>query len=499
MTTEIVPSMEQLRDKRWRLENLYTITDKNGIEVPFKLNWAQEEIYDRMWYQMLILKARQLGVTTFFAINFLDDCFWYPNMNAAIIADKRESSEIIFKRKIKYAYDRMPKWTQSYNTARNDRMGELSFENGSSFIVSTGVRSGTYQRLLVSEFGRICLKQPDQAKEIVSGSLNTVSRDQIVVIESTAAGREGYFYKFSKKSQKLAESKKKLSPLEQRFFFFPWFREPIYSEYNEEVVVPDEVNSYLDTIEQKVGVSLAEEKRRWYFLKQEVLGDSMKSEYPSTPEEAFESANEGYYYAQQISKLRKNGGICRVPHSEYSKVHTSWDIGLDDHTAIWFFHVAISGEIQVLDYYENRDEDAKHYCDYLRSKDYTYGVHILPHDAGNRSPMNKLCYADIVSPLLAGDIHVMTIKDKFTGIQAVRSIISRCVFDEVKCKEGLSRLESYKRQWDDKLGGYKNNPVHNEASHGADSFRMLATGLPFCTDSGEVEDDMKAVRSYWGC
>ena len=498
MVLDVVPSMDQLADKRWRLENLYLITDKNGKEVPFKLNWAQSELHDRMWYQMLILKARQLGVTTFFAINFLDDCFWYPNMNAAIIADKKDSSEIIFKRKIKYAYDRMPAWTKAYNAARNDRVGELTFENGSSFIVSTGVRSGTYQRLLISEFGKICIKQPEQAKEIVSGSLNTVSPDQIVIIESTAMGREGYFYNFSQIAEKLALSNKKLSPLEQRFFFFPWFREPIYRDSNESVVISDEVNQYLDTIEQKVDVTLDDEQRRWYFLKQEILGDSMKSEYPSTPQEAFESANEGYYYAQKIAKLRKDGNVCRVPYSEYSLVHTAWDLGLDDHTAIWFFQLGLSGEIQIIDYYENRDEDAKHYCDVLRKKGYSYGTHILPHDAGNRSIQNKLCYADIVQPLLDGDIHIMEIKDVFTGIQAVRSILSRCVFDKDKCQPGLERLESYKRKWDDKLGGYKNTPIHDGASHGSDAFRMLATGLQFCGSSGSLEDDMQAVRSYWG-
>ena len=86
----------------------------------------------------------------------------------------------------------MPKWTRTFNSATNDRAGELAFSNGSSYRVSTGFRSGTYQRLLISEFGKICAKSPDVAKEIVTGSLNTVSADQIIAIESTAEGRESY-------------------------------------------------------------------------------------------------------------------------------------------------------------------------------------------------------------------------------------------------------------------------------------------------------------------
>lgn len=223
-----IPTQEQLSDKHWRLTNLYYITDKNGNEVLFNLNWAQKDLYHKEWHQMLVLKARQLGVTTYFAINFLDDCFWYPNLSAGIIAHRKEDAEDIFKKKVKFAYDRMPKWTRTFNSATNDRSGELAFENGSSYRVSTGFRSGTYQRLLVSEFGKICAKSPDVAKEIVTGSLNTVSTDQIIAIESTAEGRESYFYDFCKTAEAINESGRQLTPMDMRFFFFPWFEEPGY-------------------------------------------------------------------------------------------------------------------------------------------------------------------------------------------------------------------------------------------------------------------------------
>ena len=195
---EYIPTQPELNDKLWRLTHLYYITNKAGEEILFDLNWAQKELFYKEWHQMLVLKARQLGVTTYFSINFLDDCFWHDNTHAGIIAHRKEDAEDIFKKKVKYAYDRMPAWTRTFNSATNDRSGELAFENGSSYRVSTGFRSGTYQRLLVSEFGKICAKSPDVAKEIVTGSLNTVSSDQVIAIESTAEGREGYFYEFCK-------------------------------------------------------------------------------------------------------------------------------------------------------------------------------------------------------------------------------------------------------------------------------------------------------------
>lgn len=491
-----------LLDKRERLQNLYVITDKDGRETPFNLNWAQEQLHDRMWHQMLVLKARQLGVTTFFAINFLDDCFWMENTAAGIIAHRKEDAEDIFKKKVKYAYDRMPKWTRTFNSATNDRSGELAFRNGSSYRVSTGFRSGTYQRLLISEFGKICAKSPEVAKEIVTGSLNTVSADQIIAIESTAEGREGYFYKFAKDAESLANSGVDLSPMQQRFFFFPWFDEPGYRESSGTIIVSKETNEYLDYIENERKRKIDEDQRRWYEMKQKLLGDSIKQEYPSTPGEAFESANEGLYYGQQFAKIRATGGICSVPYDDSLPVHTAWDIGLDDFTSIWCFQVGRGGQVSVINYYQNWDEGAAHYADWLNKQRYRFGRHIFPHDARKRDAGAKTQYLDYVTPLLDGKFVVLDIKecDKLEGIQAVRSMLSRCVFDAEKTIKGVEHLEAYKKVWDDRLGCYKNTPLHDEHSHAADAFRYLAVGLKGLErkDGKGPEDDIKAVNRYFG-
>ncbi len=495
------PSREQLLDKRQRLQNLYYITNKEGQEIPFTLNWAQDELCSRRWHQMLILKARQLGVTTFFVIDFLDDCFWMDNINAGIIAHRREDAQDIFKKKVKFAYDRMPKWTKLINSATNDRSGELAFSNGSSYRVSTGFRSGTYQRLLVSEFGKICAKSPDVAKEIVTGSLNTVSTDQIIAIESTAEGREGYFYEFAKGSEALSQARCSLSPMQQRFFFFPWFDEPGYRAKDQGLIVTKETNEYLDRIEIERQRKIDEEQRRWYEMKQRMLGDAMKQEYPSTPAEAFESANEGLYYGHQIAKLRANGNICKVPYDSSNPVHVSWDIGLDDFTSLFCFQIIRGGEIRIINFYENWDEEPAHYCDWLNKQKYRIGTHIFPHDALQRDKV-KITYIDHVKPHLEGNFIVLDIKecDKLIGIQSVRGILGRCFFDEEKCAKGVKHLEAYKKVWDDRLGCYKNSPLHDEHSHAADSFRYLAVGLSKleAKTRGSIANDLKAVNKYFG-
>ena len=504
MSNEYIPTQEELNNKLWRLTHLYYITDKSGNEILFNLNWAQLQLYEREWHQMLVLKARQLGVTTYFSINFLDDCFWYPNTNAGIIAHRKEDAEDIFKKKVKYAYDRMPRWTRTFNSATNDRSGELAFENGSSYRVSTGFRSGTYQRLLVSEFGKICAKSPDVAKEIVTGSLNTVSSDQVIAIESTAEGREGYFYDFAKSSEALSlrsmGESKTLSPMQMRFFFFPWYEEPAYRESSEGIIVSKETNEYLDFIENERKRKIDEEQRRWYEMKLKMLGDAMKQEYPSTAKEAFESANEGLYYGTQLSKLRATGSVIKVPYDDSNVVHTAWDIGLDDFTAIWCFQVGRGGNISIINYYENWDEGAAHYCDWLNKQKYRFGRHIFPHDARKRDAGAKTQYLDHVTPLLDGKFVVLELKecDKLEGIQTVRSMLSRCVFDEQKTQKGIRHLEAYKKVWDDRLGCYKNTPLHDEHSHAADAFRYLAVGLKGLERKDKGDDDQRAVNRYYG-
>jgi hypothetical protein len=502
MMNEYIPTQDELNDKLWRLTHLYYITDKSGNEILFNLNWAQKQLYEREWHQMLVLKARQLGVTTFFSINFLDDCFWYANTYAGIIAHRKEDAEDIFKKKVKYAYDRMPPWTRIFNSATNDRSGELAFQNGSSYRVSTGFRSGTYQRLLVSEFGKICAKSPDVAREIVTGSLNTVSTDQVIAIESTAEGREGYFYQFAKDAEALSLLGRKLSAMQQRFFFFPWYDEPGYRDSSEGVIVSKETNEYLDYIETERKRKIDEEQRRWYEMKQRQLGDAMKQEFPSTPAEAFESANEGLYYGSQMAKIRATGGICRVPYDDGSVVHTAFDIGLDDFTSIWCFQVSRGGQVNIINYYENWDEGAAHYADWLNKQKYRFGRHIMPHDAMKREAGAKTTYLDHLKPLLDGKFVVLDIKecDKFDGIQTVRSMLGRCCFDEERCGKGIKHLEAYKKVWDDRLGCYKNTPLHDEHSHAADAFRYLAVGLKGIErgNSRGPDDDIKAVNRYYG-
>ena len=177
--------MKLLRDRFWRLNNLYFITDKQGKKVRFRMTQEQIDYFQGMHTRNIILKARQLGFTTLVCIVQLDAAL-FEAAKCALIAHTLNDAKRLFREKVKYAYDNLPKELRAANPARNDAAGELVFSKGGSLYVSTSFRGGTLRYLHVSEFGKICAKFPDKAREVVTGSLPAVPLSGITIIESTA-------------------------------------------------------------------------------------------------------------------------------------------------------------------------------------------------------------------------------------------------------------------------------------------------------------------------
>ena len=103
-----LPEGSQLADRCWRLNNLYTIQTKEGKKAPFHLNWAQTALLEGLHECSLILKARQLGFTTFIQIFMLDACLFNSNIRAGTIAHRLDDARVIFRDKVKFPYDNLP-------------------------------------------------------------------------------------------------------------------------------------------------------------------------------------------------------------------------------------------------------------------------------------------------------------------------------------------------------------------------------------------------------
>jgi len=209
-----------LRDKLWRLNHIYWITDKSGKPIRFNMTPEQLVYFENMHTRNIILKARQLGFTTEVCIIQLDAAL-FESAKCALIAHTLVDAKRLFREKVKYAYDKLPAEIKAANPASNDSAGELVFKKGGSIYISTSFRGGTLRYLHLSEFGKICAKYPDKAREIVTGAFEAVSSECFTTIESTAEGRAGYFYDYCQSAEKAKIQAKLLSPLDWKFFFFP--------------------------------------------------------------------------------------------------------------------------------------------------------------------------------------------------------------------------------------------------------------------------------------
>ena len=432
-----------------------------------------------MHYYNVILKARQLGFSTFILIYLLDSCLFKPNHACGVIAQGLTEAEDLFKNKVKFAYDNIPKWLKDELPAKTDSARRLEFSNGSSITVGTSLRGGTFQKLHVSEYGKIAARYPDKAREIKTGALNTVHAGQQIFVESTAEGQQGEFFELVERSRKLRYEGKELSTLDPKLHFFPWYDNPNYV-LGEKDIKNTSIDIKTAEYFQKLSVELTPGQKAWYVKKAEQQGEDMKREYPSTPAEAFEQSMEGAIYQKEMSLVRSKGQIGCFPHEASQPVYTWWDLGKgsDDTTILFFQH--IGNEYRFIDYHESNNEGWGFYAKLLNSKPYVYKEHVLPHDGETKIAGKTITTAKSdLEELGVRPIRIVPrTKDVWGDIKGqCRNVLVRCAFDEKHCAQLIKHLDNYRREWDDKLAVWKNKARHDEASHGADGFRTFAMGF----------------------
>ena len=480
------PLIAQWSDRRWRLNNLYHIVNEDGVKVPFRLNWMQEKLLSELHYLNLVLKARQLGATTFIDLYALDECVFNSNVRAGVIAHTREDAENFFRDKVKFPYDNLDEAIKDANPATQDSARHLSFRNNSSIRVGTSMRSGTLQILHVSEYGKICAKYPEKAVEIQTGAFNTVHAGQMIFVESTAEGQEGHFYQMCQEAQTLQRREAHLTELDFKFHFYPWYRHPGYALDHKQVTIPAQMGDYFERLRVNEDIQLTPDQKAWYVAKARQQGALMRREFPSTPEEAFEAAIEGAFYANEMAKIDLEGRVRRIPLETGLKVHTWWDLAINDLMTIGFVQ-EVNGWKHVVDYYQNSGFGLAHYAEVLQQKQkgrgFVYGEHIWPHDGNVRildekgrkrtEVMRGLGYEPRIVPR-TNDIN--------DGIELVRNMLGKCVFDSERCEPLVKALKAYRREWDEKTVTWRDKPLHNWASHPADMMRCGAEHQPVGDD-----------------
>lgn len=183
---------------------------------------------------------------------------------------------------------------------------------------------------------------------------------------------------------------------------------------------------------------------------------------------------EGAIYAKEVMAMIQARRYRALPYDPQLLVHTVWDLGWNDQTAIIFVQRLLS-EVRIIDYEEESFLGPDEWAKRLRDKPYVYGEHWLPHDGANKlQSANGKSMQDLLTPLLRQKPRIRARPDSVeVPIRAARALFPRVYMDEEKCSRLMDCLKRFRRSIAE-MTGEPGSPVKDEYRHGADAFGGLA-------------------------
>lgn len=464
--------------------------------MKFKRNKVQEHFNQNKWTRNLILKSRQLGFTTEEAIDSLDDCLFNRNTECLLIAHNLDAGKAIFDKKIELAWKNIhPELKKLYKVDANTAQ-TLKFEFGdgsfSTIAVDTNGRSGTYNRVHITEFADVCKKYPNKVKDILEGTIPAIPTNGRVDIESTSQGASGEFYDMFMG----AWGREPKYPVEYKAHFYNWQ----WDEEIETIVpitdLPEKFKEY-QQLNKLTDKEISYYYQKWLSLNKD--WNSLHKEYPTTPEEAFEVIIEGSYYGVEIGRMERDGRIGIVPHDKALKVHTAWDLGIGENLVVGFYQRTREGQLRKIDYWQGSGSDGiPEAIQAVLNKLYVYGHHFGPHDlkATDISTGKSRIQTAQGLGLTFTLVPELSIED---GINAAQVTLSQLWVDKDNCREWIKSMKNYGREWDEKRGMYKDVPYHGWSSHGADEFRYASLVVDKMTNDIHVQAKAsEPVKPFYG-
>jgi len=221
-------------------------------------------------------------------------------------------------------------------------------------------------------------------------------------------------------------------------------------------------------------------------------------EFAQELEVSFESPNSGSYYGKLMQAAEAEGRITSVPYDPELPVWTAWDLGVADSTAIWFAQVTWTGQWRMNDYIEDSGAGLTHYTDMIRERPYrNYAMHLLPHDAAVKELGSGMSRTEVLTSLGLQPWRIVRQHSVADGINAVRMVLPEAWFDAEKCARGINALRHYRREWNEAGQTWRSSPVHDHASHGADSCRYLCLGVREMQPPRVVQDTADSWEKAW--
>ncbi len=274
-----------------------TIRDKYGKAVPLILQPAQQRLNEiigecrrkRKPVRIIVLKARQVMVSTATAAQFFHQVPFNAGQHAEVVAHDEKATKKIFRyyHQIQSGYKPfrgvagLPELTKDA-----EEKGQIEWANGSKIHIHTagnvkGGRAGSTRYLHLSEYAFW-----PNAKTLMTGLMQSVPSDPdtIVVIESTANGVGNDFH------QRWLEASDPSSESDWIAFFFAWWQHPEYAlEPADPRAFEESLSEDERELAQKHNLTLAQLNWRRWCIRNNCGGsvDTFRQEYPSHPEEAF--------------------------------------------------------------------------------------------------------------------------------------------------------------------------------------------------------------------
>ena len=308
------------RIAREYIEGCLKIRTKSGAVVPFRLNPAQEKLYDVARRQqesgkpvrIIILKARQLGFSTLTEGLIFHACATRKNTNALIVTHREDATANLF-RMSKLFYDELPAPIRPMLKASNAQ--ELIFENPTRSAKEKAARPGLRSRLRCATAGGKGIGRSDTLQCVhlseyafwpegadgkaatLTGILQAVPSmpGTMVVIESTANGYED----FKERWDAAVAGENDFEAV-----FFAWFENP---EYTMDPVPGTEWTPEERELMERYSLSEGQLQWRRWCIANNCGGDldMFRQEYPGNPDEAFLHSGTGVFDNEQVILRRE--------------------------------------------------------------------------------------------------------------------------------------------------------------------------------------------------
>lgn len=476
--------------KMFRLNSgLYQIENKAGKKMPFTMNYAQHVVYAASLRhpRIIVLKSRQQGISTLWLLSYIDDAITNDSFSIGLMSQGKKESQVLLSRTT-VALEGLPSAVVKLldiSVLKNNSEA-ISFSNGSIMYIQTSFRSGTLQRLHISEMGKISAKYPEKAKETKAGSLQAIAPGNTVVVESTAEGRKNEFYKMWHEAADYIGNR---TPMDFYPVFLSWVDDPDcrlsipQAEDAEAIEYFVKTEHAINNLRGTTGFKLSDQQKWWWIAKKREIPEDIYQEYPATPDEAFAAVRDGAYYAVTYNEFVKDKQEKPNLYDSRLPVYAACDLGKNDMWVTIYFqvHADLNGrrEWRVIGCYgqaQNYGVTIKHYVDEAKKRPWKVERWFLPHDANVEDLSSDKSRADIFRAL-GCKVKVLRVTSSLNNdISVVRANLPMLWIDPEAASLIVDMFYNYSKEWDSKGGCWKDRPLHDEWSNPADAFRYMILG-----------------------